>query len=221
MSTLQELLAEWGMEPETTGAQTKTASAPKVSDEVQSVLENLGLAGTEEDVTKLANEQKGDERMGLEEIYAQMFGDQPAEENEQTKVAAEEGDGSTGDDTGAADDEVTETGVFGEMTSHYFNGVLAGMADEFEKLAGSVEEESDQDDEQPLAHMGNSGQLTGVIGKPADPHMPVNHSASSRAPLRTMTGNTSPYSLKAQAQVKAILKRVGKMEAGDVGAHKD
>lgn len=204
MATLEELLAEYGLSEST---QTKVASEQKTtSEEVDQVLESLGLTGAEEGVEKVAsqNETKGD-NMSLTGIYEELFGEVTAEES-LDKVASEETEGN----------EATD--LFGQLTAHYF-GVAQG--EYFEKVAASVEEEADQDEEQPMAHLGNKSSLGGTIGKQEDPHMPVNHSASGGEGMKTMTGNQSPYSLKELAKLKEILKRIGKQEAGAVGAYKE
>lgn len=219
MATLQDLLAEFGLADEGSAPQTKTAAAAKPAgdEQVNEMLKELGLEGAEEGVEKVASaneNNKGEEHMGLTAIYEDLFGE-AAPVAGQEKTAAE---GTENEQT----EEVNEaTSLFGELTSHYFNAGLGGLVEEMEKQAGSVEEEADQDEEQPLQHAATGGQLTGIIGSAKDPHMPANHSASSGARSQVMTGNTSPYSLKSQAQIKAILKRVGKSEAGDVGAYED
>jgi hypothetical protein len=206
MATLEELLAEYGLSENT---QTKVASEQKTTnEEVDQVLESLGLTGAEEGVEKVAseNETKGD-NMSLTGIYEELFGDSTsAGEESVEKIASEEVDGN----------EATD--LFGQLTAHYF-GVAQG--EYFEKVAASVEDEADQDEEQPMAHLGNKSSLGGTLGKQEDPHMAVNHTASGGEGMKVMTGNQSPYSLKELAFLKAVLKRIGKSEAGAVGAYKD
>lgn len=203
--TLDQLLAECGLAPSSSKGQEKVASAP-VKDEVDQVLESLGLnssATEEESVTKVANDKsQNGGHMGLQNIYDQMFGEETVEktasENNSENTASEEGE--------------SRESVFGQAVAHYFN---AGASQYIEKIAADVGEE-----EQPLAHASTGGQLTGIIGTPKDPQLPVNHSASGGHELKTMTGNTSPYTLAAAGPtIKAILKRKMKAEAGDVGGY--
>ena len=201
--TLNSLLEEFGLGGDN-ATQVKTAAATQ-TDEVNTVLQSLGLDGADEGVTKVAsaNENKGD-HMSLTGIYEEIFG-------ESTPAAT--GDGEV---VKTASGEVNEaTNLFGELTAHYFG---TAQTEFLSKVAGAVEEEEGNSDETPMKHLGNNSQLTTTIGKPADPAMAVNHSASSGAPLKTMTGNSSPYSLKVQAIKKAILKRV---QVATVGAIKD
>lgn len=205
MATLEELLSQYGLSE----SQTKVASEQKVENsEVEQVLESLGLTGAAEGVEKVAstNETKGD-RMSLTGIYEELFSDvTPAAQTEGNveKVASEEvNEGSQ---------------LFGELTAHYFEVARGNFLD---KVAASVEEESDQDDEKPMAGLGNKSSLGATLGQAADPHMEVNHSASKGEPMKTMTGNQSPYSLKEMAFLKAVLKRIGKNEAGYSGAIKE
>jgi hypothetical protein len=209
MATLNELMAEYGLS-DSSPAQEKTAAAKTATTEVEQVLEDLGLTGAADGIDKVANEtnQKG-ERMSLTDIYDSLF-DQGTETSETTEEGTEK--------TASSEEGNEATELFGELTARYF-GVAHGTY--LDKVAGSVEDESDQDDEQPMKNLGNQGSLTTTIGKPADPALPVNHSASGGGAMQTMTGNSSPYSLKELAFIKSVLKRVGKSEAGAVGAYKD
>jgi hypothetical protein len=200
MSTLQELLKEFGLEGEST-TQEKTAAANQ-QDEVSTVLQSLGLDDANDGIDKVAseNENKG-ERMSLTGIYEQIFEDANEGAESVEKVASE---------------EVNEaTNLFGELTAHYFSAAQESF---ISKLAASVEDEVNDANEAPMKHLGNNSQLTNSMGKPGEPGMPVNHSASGGAPLKTMTGNTSPYSLKEMALKKAVLKR---LQVGHVGNFKD
>jgi hypothetical protein len=201
MSTLQELLKEFGLEGES-ATQEKTAAANQ-QDEVSTVLQSLGLDEANDGIDKVAseNENKG-ERMSLTGIYEQIFEDQTQQVPEGTEKVASE--------------EVNEaTSLFGELTAHYFGAAQGAF---LSKVAASVEDEVDDANEAPMKHLGNNSQLTNSMGKPGEPGMPVNHSASGGAPLKTMTGNTSPYSLKEMALKKAVLKR---LQVGHVGNFKD
>lgn len=198
--TLDNLLVEFGLaSQDSQKSHEKAASAP-AKDEVTQVLESLGLSSnaTEtESTVKVANDksQEGG-TMNLTQIYDELF----AAEEGTTKVASAEG-ATTAESNEAASPE----SLFGEMVAHYFS---AGHEAFLSKIA----------DESPMAHAGHSGQLTGVIGVPADPRLPVNHSASSGAHLQVSTGGHSPYSLKG-AMIKATLKRRMSAEAGDVGGY--
>ena len=203
MATLAELLQDYGLDSGSEG-QTKTAStAAPQNAEVEQVLESLNLAGTTEGIEKVANtnENKG-VHMSLTGIYEELFGD-TAPVAGQEKVASE-----------VESEEVNEASqLFGELTAHYFAAAQGGF---FDKIAGSVESHLDQDEEEPLAHLGNEGALGKSIGKLEDPHMPVNHSASSGAALQVATGNASPYSLKELALKKQILKGMAAAPVGDI-----
>lgn len=204
MATLAELLEDYGLGTSEEG-QTKTASkqAPN-SAEVEQVLESLNLSGSEEVIEKIANtnENKGD-RMSLTGIYEELFGD-TAPVAGQEKTASEE--------NGA--EEVNEaTELFGELAAHYFG---AAQGEFLDKIAGSVESHLDQDEEQPLEHLGNESSLGKTMGKVQDPHMAVNHSASGGAAMKATTGNTSPYSLKEMALKKQILKGMAAAPVGDI-----
>lgn len=206
MATLEELLQDYGIAEGT--AQTKVASAqPVKNDEVQKVLEGLGLDGADEGVEKVASEtdNKGD-RMSLTGIYEELFGEQPAAAAEQPAATTEK----------TASEEVNEaTQLFGELTAHYF-GVAQGQF--LDKVAASLESEANgQDDEQPMQHLDNKSQMGSTLGKPADPHLPLNHSASGGKPS-TGIGEPETYSLKDKAMVKQILKR---LSVGIVGNTRD
>lgn len=206
MATLEELLSDYGLsEPK---AQTKTAAAQPVKNEVEEVLEGLGLDGAEAGVEKVANEtdNKGD-RMSLTGIYEELFG-------EQAPAAAAAEPAATTEKT--ASEEVNEaTQLFGELTAHYF-GVAQGQF--LDKVAGSLESEANgQDEEQPMKHLDNKSQLGSTLGAPADPHLPLNHSASGGKPS-TGIGEPETYSLKDKVMAKQILKRLA---VGIVGNTRD
>lgn len=211
MSTLEQLLSDYGLSDAT--AQTKTAAAAtNTNDEVTQVLENLELAGAGDGIAKVANqnetanENKGD-RMSLTGIYEELFG-----ETAPAATATEEGAATEK----VASEEVNEgTQLFGELTAHYFGVAQSQLV---EKIAASLESEAHgQDDEQPMKHLDNKSQLGNTMGQPKDPHMVVNHSGSSGKPS-TGLGEPATYSLKDQALKKQILKR---MQAAPVGAFKD
>ena len=194
MATLEDLLAEYGLSENN---QTKVASEQKMqNDEVEQVLESLGLSGAADGVEKVAstNDTKGD-RMSLTGIYEELFGEEQFE-----KVASE----------GYGVNEGTQ--LFGELSGHYFEVARQNF---IEKMAASVEEEAGAG-EQPMAHLGNRSSLGATLGKEEDPYMPVNYSASGGAALKTMTGNESPYSLKELALKKQILKRMMAAPVGEI-----
>jgi hypothetical protein len=192
VATLEELLSQYGLSEQPSQTKVAQEQAPKnTNEEVNQVLEGLGLFDAEEGVEKVAqeteNENKGD-RMSLTGIYSELFGDGENEVNDQ----------------GYEGNEASE--LFGELTAHYFSAAQANYLD---KIAGEVE----HDDEQPMENMKG--------GKEQDPHMPVNYQASGGAPMHAMTGNTSPYTLKDAAILKAVLKRLGQAQPGAVGAYQE
>jgi hypothetical protein len=127
MATLEELLRDYGLADE--AAQTKTASAKTESvSEVDEVLEGLGLSGADEGVTKVANEdneQKKGDRMGLTDIYDNLFGEEPAEDGGVEKVASEE--------EGTEENEGSQ--LFGELTAHYFGQAEGQFMDKIAAMA--------------------------------------------------------------------------------------
>lgn len=200
MGTLEQLLAQYGLNDN----QVKVASeqTSTTNDEVEQVLESLGLDGASEGVEKVANtnDTKGD-RMSLTGIYEEYFGGASAMQKE---AHAEN----------ISSQEVNEgSHLIGELSAHYYEVARANFID---KIAGSVEDEADQDEEQPMKNMGNTSSLGATLGKAQDPHMPVNHSASGGEAMKTMTGNSSPYSLKELALKKAILKRLMAQSVGEI-----
>lgn len=215
MATLEEILAQVGLS-DVAPSQTKTASAAAPSSkEVNKVLEDLGLSGVEEidnaGVTKTASEERN--HMGLTEVYESLFGEAApaaAAESTQEKVAAA---ATTEGETTTETTEVVPSTALGELVGVYFNV----MEDAYvEKLAGDLEMEAGAG-HKPFAHQPASGELTKIVGKEGDPMIAKNHDASSGAGLKVTTGGNTPYSLKAKAQIKAILKRTMKSEAGDIG----
>lgn len=204
MATLQELMAE--CLGETAQGQEKTASATKTSTaEIDQVLENLGLQGSEaveKTASAAADSKTNGGNMSLSDIYEQIMGGIDSEAT-QVKVASE------GEQTQAEGGDEQST-AFGELVAEYFNEATEPY---YEKVAADLETEAGKG-EQPLAHSQTGGAMTAALGKPADPALPVNHSASGGAKLQVTTGNQSPYSLKEQALKKAILKR---MQAAPVG----
>jgi hypothetical protein len=198
--TLSEILADCGMDD--SQGQTKTASAKPSTTEVDQVLENLGLDST---TVKTASEktQTGGNMNSLQSVYEQIFGEDTATET--VKTASEQVE-TPAQKTETEDFAKVASAAFGEATATYFNELLGAYSEALEKTAGSVESEAGAG-EQPLHHIQPSGGLTSAIGKPADPAMPVNHSASSKAPAQVATKGQTPYSLKGAA-MKEILKRI-------------
>ena len=195
MATLQELMAEVLDVAPANGGQEKTASATKpTSTEVDQVLDNLGLQGAEAVKTASASEeQKNGGNMSLADIYEQMMGVAPAEAGQEKTASAQAA-------AGEASDEST---AFGELVGEYFNEIAAPY---FDKVASDLETEAGKG-EQPLAHVPTGGSMTAALGKPADPMLPKNHSASGGAAINAAAHNSTPYALKEQALKKAILKR--------------
>lgn len=197
MATLQELMAEV-LGGDQSG-QTKEAQATKsTTDEIDQVLENLGLDESESVKTASENENTNDggNMSGLMGIYEEIMGDETGAE----KVA----------DSGYEGDDSAST-AFGELVGSYFNEMAGPF---FDKVASDLEAEAGQG-EQPMAHAPVGGSMGRTLGAQRDPHLPVNHSASSGAKLETMTGNSSPYSL---AVKQKLLKRMA--GNGPVGEYK-
>lgn len=221
MATLEEILAEVGLGEST---QTKTAApvgSPSTK-EVNEVLESLGLDGGIESVeqagqTKTASEERN-QPMGMDKIYESLFQDAPAANavvaptETQTKTASE-----TTTEVSATEVEADESTALGELTGIYFNVQHDAL---IEKLAGDLEMEAGAG-HKPQASAPGGGELSKIVGKEGDPAIPMNHDASGGAALQVTTKNTTPYSLKSRAQIKAILKRTMKSEAGDVGGYNE
>lgn len=207
MATMQEILDEVGL-GEAGHTKTATATTAPSSKEVNDVLDSLGLSNVESveaaGVTKTASE--GRNRMGMTDLYEEIFGGEaaPAATQEKTAAAATE-----------AGEQTEVESQAGELTGIYFN-VLRDAA--FDKIAGDLEMEAGKGF-QPDA--GSSGELTKIVGKEGNPRVAVNHDPSSGAGMVANPGNQTPYSLKAKAQIKAILKRRMTSEAGDVGGYNE
>jgi hypothetical protein len=226
MPTIEEILTQVGLGD--SQSQTKTAaatSAPK-SQEVNQVLESLGLSGVDESaaagVTKTASE--GRNNMGFSDFYDDLFADvtpdaaAAAAAAEQEKTAAAAAAAAGGEGASAAEVAVEDpTDNFGQLTGVYVN-VLADSY--FEKLAGDLEMEAGKGFK-PQAGVNDGGELSRIVGKEGDPSIEMNHDASSGAGLKVNPGNQTPYSLKARAQIKAILKRNMKSEPGDLGGYNE
>jgi len=218
MATLEEILAEVGLGE---SSQTKTASAAAPSTkEVNEVLENLGLnekVVEAEGVTKTASDERTS--MGLTDLYENIFGSNgetaaaaPAAEAGAEKTAAATAEAAP---AGEVSDEPSTN--LGELTGIYFNVMHDAC---IEKIAGDLEMEAGSG-YKPQEHAGSTGELSRIVGQEGDPAVPNNYDASSGAGLKANPGNQTPYSLKAQAQIKAILKRRTKMEPGDVGGYNE
>lgn len=221
MATLEEILRDVGLgEP----SQTKTATTANPSTkEVNEVLESLGLDSkvVENQVTKTASDERTN--MGLTDIYEDLFGTKPEATVEKTAAttaapAAEAAPAAT-EKTASAETQETEdpTTRVGELTGIYFNVMHDAC---IEKIAGDLEMEAGKG-YQPQEHAGSTGELSKIVGKEGDPALPNNYDASSGAGLKANPGNQTPYSLKAQAQIKAILKRRMKSEPGDLGGYNE
>jgi hypothetical protein len=211
--SLQELLAQCDIE-DTQGSATatKTASAPTANkQEIDRVIGEMGLGDAASVKTAAENKQENTGgSMGLREYLDNLSGEGQAPAATTDKVAADGGTTATeGQDDGT--NGVSE--AFGERLGHYFNV----CAEEYcEKVAGDLQSEAGKG-EQPLAHLQPSGSMTSAIGKPADPALPVNHSASDGEKVHASTGNQSPYgSLKETALKKAILKRTQAAPVGNI-----
>jgi hypothetical protein len=205
MATLQELMAE--VLGESTGGQEKTASAAKPSaSEVDQALENLGLQGSE--AVKTASEAQENENnggnMSLTAIYEQIMGGIDPEATQEKTASAEGGAASA-----EGSDEST---AFGELVAEYFNEVQDAY---FEKVASDLETEAGKG-ETPLQHVQTGGSMTSALGKPSEPRLEQNHSASSGSPIHAAVQNSTPYALKEQALKKTILKRMAAAPVGNI-----
>jgi hypothetical protein len=210
MATMEEILASVGLGDEASEGQTKTASAAPSSDEVNDVLEGLGLSGVDvTGQTKTASEERNN--MGLTNIYEDLFSAE-AEGEGQEKTASEEG----GEGYEQVEDgEGSPSNDLGELTGIYFNIMREELMD---KLAGDLQAEAGAGHAPLMDHAG--GELSRIVGKEGDPRIRNNH-GQSEAGLKVTTGNQTPYSLKAQAQAKHILKRTMKASPGDVGGYNE
>jgi hypothetical protein len=200
MASLHELLAECKISIPQTSGQEKTAAAAKPSsDEIDRVLENIGLKeGSQEKTASETEIKDGGKDMSLENIYKQVFGEQ------ETTQVSENNTEKTAGETEAQTEEQSASTAFGGLVGEYFNV----MADPyFEKVAGDLETE---------AGKGTVPTASLPKGSAGDPHMPVNHPASGGAELKVMTNNQSPYSLKEQALQKAILRRMRAVPVGEI-----
>lgn len=205
MATLQELMAE--VLGETSTGQEKTASAAKPStSEVDQVLENLGLQGSEA-VVKTASAageaSKNGGNMSLADIYEQIMGS-TAPEATQEKTASE---------AAAPAEGSTESTAFGELVGEYYNEIAEPY---FDKVAADLETEAGRHEETPLQHATGGGSMTSALGKPAEARLQVNHSASGGAPIHAGVQNSTPYALREAALKKTILKRMAVAPVGNI-----
>lgn len=211
--TLSELMTDCGLESGPNSGQTKHAAAPSSTTEVDQVLKNLGLEGTENVKTASENvKPNGGNMATLTDIYQQIMGDSaPAGQTKEAAPAAEAGSEKTAAEATPAatpaegDDSRT---VFGGLVGHYFNEALNGYV----KTAGDLEAEAGKG-ELPLQHIQPEGQMTKVIGKESDPMLPMNHSGSSNEKIDAAVKNTTPYNLKGAA-LKEVLKRLSAAQPG-------
>jgi hypothetical protein len=206
MATLQELMAE--VLGETNQGQEKTASASKVSStaEVDQMLENLGLQGAESVKTaSAAAEKKNGGNMSLSDIYEQIMGGIAPEAGQEKTAAA--GDGAT--QTTEGDEQST---AFGELVAEYFAEIAEPY---YEKVASDLETEAGKG-ETPLQHVQTGGSMTTALGKPAEPRLEQNHSASSGAAIHAAVQNSTPYALREAALKKTILKRMAAAPVGNI-----
>jgi hypothetical protein len=221
MATIEEILAQVGL-GDASSSQTKTAAAAVPSSkEVNKVLEDLGLSGIE-DVNAGQTKTASDERnnMGLTDIYESMFGEAaPAAAGQEKTAAAAAAEAAPveGEEKTASEEEQSPTTSVGEVTGVYFNVMRTEL---LEKMAGGLEAEAGSG-HSPLGGNKNGGELSRIVGKEGDPSVAVNHDPTSGAGLKVNPGNQTPYSLKARAQIKAILKRNMKSEPGDIGGYNE
>jgi hypothetical protein len=200
MATLRELMAEFDIGEE----HTKQASVTKTSkDEIDQVLENLGIGDAETVKTASENENKDGGSMGLQDIYEKIMGE---DVSAQEKVASET------PATEETSQEKVASSSFGELTGEYFNVVAAPY---FEKVAGDLEVEAGQG-HAPMGDLDEKSSLGKSLGQQADPHLKVNHAPKNGQRIDAATGGKSPYSLKEKALLKAILSRSAAGEVGNV-----
>jgi len=199
MATLAELMAEYI--PGVVEGQTKSASVKSAStSEIDQVLEGLGLGNAEnvktasENVEQNETSNGGAMKVSLSDIYNQVMSQEAAPAAEAPAAPAAE------IEKVAASTEEHPFTNFGELVGDYYNVMFESMV----KESADLEDEAGKG-ESPVAHQGSNGSMSAVIGKPADAHLPVNHSASSGAPLKVTTQGHSPYSL---AVKQKILKRM-------------
>ena len=203
MASLQELLAECNLTDTAVAGQEKTAAAAKPStDEVDRVLENLGLKETGQEKTASATEKEtGGNDMSLYEMYTKAFDQVEPTAEVIEKVAS---DVST---------ENSATLALGELVGEYFNGAVDAYAGEFEKFAADLE---------AAAGKGTVPTAGLPSGEKGDPHLPVNRDASGGEKLTVMTHSDSPYAfgpgklLQERSMQKAILKKMRAATIGEV-----
>lgn len=220
MATIEEILAQVGLSDAPSQTKTAAAAGSPSSKEVNKVLEDLGLSGVEDvdsaGVTKTASEERN--HMGLTDLYENIFAEAApeaiaAEVPGQEKTAAAE----VTEEVEGTEEVVEPSTAMGELTGIYFNVLEDAFV---EKLAGDLEMEAGAG-HKPQAGVKDGGELSRINGKQGDPSVAMNHDASSGAGMKANPGNQSPYSLKAKAQIKAILKRNMKSEAGDIGGYNE
>lgn len=221
MATIEEILAQVGLS-DAPLSQTKTAAVGSPSSkEVNKVLEDLGLSGVEDidnaGVTKTASEERN--HMGLTDIYENIFGEAAPVETEVVEPAAQEKVAAAAAtvETEVEAEATEQTSAMGELTGVYFNVLEDAFV---EKIAGDLEMEAGAG-HKPQGGVKGGSELSRIVGKEGDPAVAVNHNPSSGAGLKVNPGNQTPYSLKAKAQIKAILKRNMKSEAGDIGGYNE
>ena len=187
MATLQELMSECFGEP-VAGLNKGASAAKATTDEIDEVLNNLGISDSETvKVASESNEQNGG-NMGLMDIYEQiMVGGDSAETSHQ-----------------GYEGEASPSTQFGELVGEYFN-VLAEPF--FNKVAGDLEAEAGKG-HQPMAGLGEAVKKY--------PHLEVNYDSKNGRPLEVSTGGSSPYSLKESALIKQILRRAAARQSGNV-----
>ena len=212
MATLQELMAEVLGSPSKEELQKQASAAKPTTQEVDQALENLGLrdSGTVKTASEAGAEPGNGGTISLAQIYEQIMGEAaPAAAAEATteKTAA----AATEPTASEAGDEDAST-LFGEMVGDYFNVMAEPF---FDKVAADLETEAGAG-ESPVEGQTTGGSMTAALGKPADPHLHVNHPASSGAPLRVTTKGTSPYSLREAALKKEILRRSAAAPVGNI-----
>jgi hypothetical protein len=215
MPSLKEIMAEVGL---SSAEQTKVASVakPNATAEIDRVLGELGLDSAESVKTASENvdssNKNGGSMSSLASIYEQTIGAAPAETKTAAAPATEVAPATPAEKTAAEQEQANDAiGEFGSIVGGYFNEMFGS----FVKSAADLETEAGKSEETPLQHAPGGGGMTNVIGKEGDPHLQINHPASSGAALKVTTQGHTPYSLAVE---QSVLKRI--KGQGIVGSQK-
>lgn len=200
MPTLDELMAD--VLGASSQEQTKTASAkPATTQEIDQVLEGLGLGGSEAVKTASANlnDNGGNMKGSLTDLlYNDIMGEGEASANAQStteKTASE----------AASSDEGTDA-AFGEAAGHYFNAAYETYLD---KVAASLEAEASHNTGSPMGNLPAGSSVSKSLGLGKDTgHMDVNHKdALKHEPIASTTKNHGAYD-EALKNKYSVLRRI-------------